>query len=77
MNEPRPYDLMQQSEVDRWFREMMGYFRISRHHGTDREGREYAYQALRTMAAHGTKVTVTLDPKRFDDPPVGAVLSDN
>lgn len=48
MNEPRKYDMNNQEDVRRWFREMEGYFRTEDfvHQGTDRPGRKFALDAF-------------------------------
>ena len=50
-NSPRPYDLDNPDEVARLMRELEGYMRVSLHysHGTDHEGRRFAYEALRSL----------------------------
>lgn len=48
-SKPRPYDLSDASERHRLIHELVGYMRISRKHGTDRPGREYAYTALMVL----------------------------
>jgi hypothetical protein len=45
-NAPRPYDLADPTEIERWFREMEGYARIFVRAGTDDKGRQYAMDAL-------------------------------
>ena len=50
-NSPRPYDLSNPDEHTRLMRELEGYMRVSLHysHGTDHEGRRFAYEALRAL----------------------------
>lgn len=45
--QPKPYDLTDPRELRRLFIELEGYMRVSLRHGTDTEGREFAYEALR------------------------------
>ena len=68
MIEPQPYDLSQQSEVDRLMFELTGYMQISRNHGSDIDGREYAYQALKEIQDLGYRVCFDAEP--FEPPTV-------
>ena len=45
---PKPYNMDDPAEVSRWFKEMEGYLNIERFvkQGTDREGRQFAYEAF-------------------------------
>ena len=52
-NPPRQYDLDSPDDLDRLLRETLAYARVSLHHGTDTEGRRFAYDALRTLIANG------------------------
>lgn len=51
-NPPRAYDLTKPSEIERLVRECRGYIHTCRrdHHGTDREGRQFAIEALEALA---------------------------
>jgi hypothetical protein len=49
MSDPKPYDLNDQSEIDRLHSELEGYMRVSLKDGTDTEGRAFAYAALCAM----------------------------
>lgn len=46
---PKPYDLSDPKEVRRLLVELEGYMRVSMLHGTDTEGRKFAYEALRRL----------------------------
>lgn len=59
-NPPRPYDLSKPEEFGRLFVELRGYMQVSLKNGTDREGREYALQALK----HLVKLTEDTKPER-------------
>lgn len=50
---PRPYNLDDPDEVKRLLRECEGYLHTCRrdHHGTDFEGRQFAMDGLRALAA--------------------------
>lgn len=53
--EPEPYDMTKKEDVERWFREMEGYFKTEcggydfLHQGTDFEGRKYALKAFKQL----------------------------
>lgn len=51
-NPPRPFNLSDLWERARLFREVAGYLHTCRreHHGTDRDGRSYACEAMETLA---------------------------
>lgn len=49
MSAARPYDLTQQSEIDRLIFELQGYMLIGLKHGTDFKGRQFAYDALKAI----------------------------
>ena len=55
---PRPYDLNSAEDLARLLHETAGYARVSLHRrdGTDRDGREYAYDALRQALAAGFRL---------------------
>lgn len=57
---PRAYDLTMPDEMDRLLREVLGYLNTCRrqHHGTDRPGREFAQEALRTLTKGDWKIVV-------------------
>ena len=61
MNEPRPYDLTKQAEVNRLIRELRGYMHVSIGHGTDIEGRQHALTALNTILDNGWEVVIDDD----------------
>lgn len=58
---PEPYDMTKKEDVERWFREMDGYFRVTctdrldgqkydfLHQGTDFEGRKFALEAFEQL----------------------------
>lgn len=46
MNEPKPYDIENLSDIKRLIRELRGYMKVSLQDGTDRTGRKYALEAL-------------------------------
>lgn len=48
-NSPRPYDLNQPEERARLIAELIGYMRVSKNHGTDSNGRWFAWCALREL----------------------------
>lgn len=51
MTAPMPYDLTDPKELQRLYRELLGYMKISVHDGTDRKGREYALRALEELCS--------------------------
>lgn len=55
---PRSFDMNDEAERERLLRETVGYARVSLHKkdGTDLEGREWAYIALRNAIANGYKL---------------------
>ncbi len=48
LRKPQAYDLSDHAELMRLMREVRGYLRtcIDEHHGTDRDGRQFAMSAL-------------------------------
>jgi hypothetical protein len=56
-NPPRPYDLSDPAELQRLYRECLGYLHTChKQHGTDWTGRKHAMDALRTLTStSGTK----------------------
>ena len=54
-NPPRPYELEASGEIVRLHRELQGhlYACCKEHHGTDRDGREFALEALRILNKRG------------------------
>jgi len=55
--DPKPFNMHNPADVDRWFREMGGYLRASgfANQGTDRDGRKYAlegFASLREVLVH-------------------------
>jgi hypothetical protein len=57
-NKPRSFDITDEAERARLMRETLGYAMVSLHKkdGTDLEGREWAYTALRNALAAGYKL---------------------
>lgn len=54
-NPPREYDLTDPKELTRLYRECSGYLRTCMgKHGTDYEGRKFAFDALNKLAATPT-----------------------
>lgn len=56
--DPKPFNMHNPADVDRWFREMDGYLRTSdfAKQGTDQTGREYAlegFASLREVLVYG------------------------
>lgn len=52
-NRPRPFDLNNPAELKRLFNETWGYLRTCHHkHGTDWDGRQFAMDALKQLAAN-------------------------
>ena len=45
---PKPYNMSNFEDIERWFREMEGYLKTSDfvNQGTDLEGRKYAFEAF-------------------------------
>jgi hypothetical protein len=58
---PQAYDLTQKAEFLRLMREAAGYLMTCRsdHHGTDREGRNFAIAALKELAESGAELRIT------------------
>ncbi len=48
MTEPKEYDMTNFEDIERWFKEMGGYLKVSKFltDGTDKAGRAYAYQGF-------------------------------
>ncbi len=68
MDNPRPYDLTKQAEVNRLIRELRGYMQVSIRDGTDTEGRQHALSALNTILDNGWEVMIDDEP--FEPPTV-------
>lgn len=51
VTEPKPYFMTNPEDLKRWFREMQGYLKTQNFgkEGTDREGRNYAWEALHQL----------------------------
>ncbi len=56
MNKPRPYDMDKPEEFTRLMRETLEYMKVSRHHGTDGEGREHAIDALSFLVTNSKQL---------------------
>jgi hypothetical protein len=51
-NPPRPYDLSDPAELQRLYRECLGYLHTChKMHGTDWAGRQHAMDALRSLSS--------------------------
>ena len=50
-NPPRKYDMTNEDDIRRWFREMEGYLKTEGflNQGTDRDGRVYAMDGFRQL----------------------------
>jgi len=46
VSKPKPYDMEKPEEFQRLMSEVLGYMKTSRMDGTDKQGREYAINAL-------------------------------
>jgi len=57
-NRPRPFNLADEADVSRLMRETLGYAHTSLHarDGTDRSGREFAYDALKHALMMGYRL---------------------